>query len=82
MKEAIKILTDRMLRELDLSKISKGANRRGLHFDNYLHIKYAIRVLEAESKQVALPPCPCCGSKKVYLTEAIHCTRCAVTAEF
>jgi hypothetical protein len=25
--------------------------------------------------------CPCCGSDKTYNTEAIHCTRCAVTTE-
>ena len=25
--------------------------------------------------------CPCCGSDKVYLTSAIHCSHCAVTTE-
>ena len=25
--------------------------------------------------------CPCCGSDKTYLTNAIHCNRCAVTTE-
>jgi hypothetical protein len=25
--------------------------------------------------------CPCCGSDKTYRTEAVHCTRCAVTTE-
>lgn len=25
--------------------------------------------------------CPCCGSDKTYKTDAIHCSRCAVTTE-
>ena len=25
--------------------------------------------------------CPCCGSDKIYLTSAIHCSHCAVTTE-
>lgn len=25
--------------------------------------------------------CPCCGSNKVYVTEAIHCNMCAITTE-
>ena len=25
--------------------------------------------------------CPCCGSDKTYLTDAIHCNRCATTTE-
>lgn len=28
-----------------------------------------------------LTKCPCCGSEKTYLTEAIHCNHCAVTTE-
>lgn len=40
-----------------------------------------IEIVKTETKQAAIPPCPCCGSKKVYLTEAMHCTRCAVTTE-
>jgi uncharacterized paraquat-inducible protein A len=32
-------------------------------------------------EQSELLVCPCCGSDKTYKTDAVHCSRCAVTTE-
>ena len=42
---------------------------------------YLRRLAEQDSKDDIQIECPCCGSFLTYKTEAIHCSRCAVTTE-
>lgn len=47
---------------------------------HYLEQYVALRqpLVVGQSEQLV---CPCCGSDKTYKTNAIHCSRCAVTTE-
>ena len=85
MKTAIEILTAKMLKERELASYFEDNNFHLalIHWRNVMHIHYALEVLRIEGSKGAntIMVCPCCGSDKVYLTEAIHCSRCAVTTE-
>lgn len=38
-----------------------------------------LNAVEKDSNERTAPICSCCGSDKTYYTNAVHCSRCAVT---
>ena len=51
------------------------------HFIYLMKIEHAKVLCETMNQLNVKIDCPCCGSNKTYVTNAIHCNRCAVTTE-
>ena len=80
--EKIAELTN-FLFEID-DEIKSAKARKGYYFHLQLLtevIRGQIEALDWVFDEDHPKECPCCGSDKVYLTSAIHCSHCAVTTE-
>ena len=50
--------------------------------DEYVHwLEQQAKITTENHCTEPVTICPCCGSDKTYKTNAVHCSRCAVTTE-